>query len=616
VNLVQRLGAQLSRLTPLQAMGLCVALAIILSLPSLWTGFCLDDHFFRLVFKGAPGLHGVQISKFDTFSFNNGDPEQTRLRMELGVLPWWAIPDARFAFFRPLTSLSHYLDWRIWGDSAWPMHLHNILLYGLLVAAVSLLYRRLMAPPWLAIFAALLYAIDDAHSIPVGWLSNRNALLAALFGVLTLILHDVGRTNRSLPARIFAPVMLVVGLLSGEAAVAVGAYLFAYAIFRDPAGKVRGMLALAPYLVVVVVWRMIYNRLGYGVVGSALYLDPGADPVRFAQSVVQHLPMLMLGQFALPDPSFWVGLPAVWQWGWVGLALAVMLAIGWAVWPLVRTDRMTRFWLVGTVLAAVPACATVPQNRMLIFVGIGGAALVAQFLRSVVEQAPPLWANRGRRAVALALVVIHIVLAPVFLALGSVSMAVPERELREMAASLPMDPAIRDKTVIVLSAPSDLVSMFLPAMRSSLGEPVPGRLFLLSAGLDPVTVERRDDRTLVLTPARGFLTKPWAQICHDPRQFPMEQGDQVTLKGMQVEVLEVNNEGRPTRVAFRFDQSLGSARYLCYTWRDGHYVAVSLPEPGQQVALPGLSLRHLAEQFVKGSKTSPAAQVLPLVKHQ
>jgi hypothetical protein len=51
-------------------------------------------------------------------------------------------------------------------------------------------------------------------------------------------------------------------------------------------------------------------------------------------------------------------------------------------WPLLRRSATARFWGGGMALALVPACATLPANRLLFFVGLGGMGLLAEFLTS------------------------------------------------------------------------------------------------------------------------------------------------------------------------------------------------------------------------------------------
>ena len=44
--------------------------------------------------------------------FFSGDPEHTRDLMEVGILPWWTVPDAKAEFFQPLFVQTVVLDYR------------------------------------------------------------------------------------------------------------------------------------------------------------------------------------------------------------------------------------------------------------------------------------------------------------------------------------------------------------------------------------------------------------------------------------------------------------------------------------------------------------------------
>src|SRR5690606_2516055 len=120
------------------------------------------------------------------------------------------------------------------------------------------LYRNLMGPGVVAALAALLYVIDDARGLPVSWLSARNSLLTVLFGLLVLLYHDRFRRSGNWLWSAVATLCLCVGLLCAEAAVSVGGYLAAYALFLDRGPLLRRFLRLAPYGIVVVVWQVVY----------------------------------------------------------------------------------------------------------------------------------------------------------------------------------------------------------------------------------------------------------------------------------------------------------------------------------------------------------------------
>src|SRR5439155_6623597 len=125
--------------------------------------------------------------------------------------------------------------------------------------------------------------------------------------------------------------MFAVSLGAGESALAIVAYLAAHALWLDR-GRVRErFLALAPYAVIVVAWRVLYGHLGYGVAGSGIYLDPGSQPVEFLTAAGTRLPFLLVGQLALP----WSDIASLYEVLGITpvmlpIALGLLAAIGFA----------------------------------------------------------------------------------------------------------------------------------------------------------------------------------------------------------------------------------------------------------------------------------------------
>ncbi|MCC6145702.1 MAG: hypothetical protein IT368_17990 [Candidatus Hydrogenedentes bacterium] len=585
------------------------ALAAILVLPSLFVGYATDDHFFRMVNHGSPGLPELDHSPFNTFRFFDDDPASRAARMERGLLPWWAYEGGRLAFMRPLTSLSYWIDFKLFGDHPMPMHAHSILLFVLLVAAVGLLYRRLEIMPWLAGLAALLYAVDDARSLPVGWLSNRNAILATLFGVLALIAHDRWRRDGWRIGPVVATACFGLGLLAGEAGIAAGAYLFAYALLIDKAPLVRRVATLVPYGVVTVAWRLAYRYFGFGAYGSAGYVDPIAEPGLFLQNAAKHLPLLLSGQFGMPDSSVWVFMPQ--QGALVYLAVAVLFVglVAILLAPIIRRDRLAQFWALGMLLSLVPSCATVPQDRLLTFAGIGGMALLARFFHAaaISRDQLPSW-RIGRRVALVAapvLLFVHLALSPLLLAHGSYMIAYLEDANLRAGNSAPMDPAIQEDSLVLVNVPSDLMGIGLPILRSSMGQPVPKHTWQLSAGMTPVHIARPDERTLIVMPEGGFLTKPWAEMFRHAERFPMRAGQEIKLSGMRVDILQASEDGRPTMVQYTFEKPLEDDSLRWYYWKNGIYVPYTLPAVGKTNTIGGMEFRELLKVAMGFGKSNP-----------
>ncbi|MCH8006527.1 MAG: hypothetical protein IH888_09895 [Planctomycetes bacterium] len=161
-------------------------LASLLTVPSLWAGLSNDDLMHRQLLLDSATTLTTALRELFTFI----EPDTTVQFMDQGVLPWWTLDEARISFFRPVTALTHWLDYQLWPDSFVLMHAQSVVWYGGVGALVALFYRRFFGPVWVAGLAALLFVVDDSHVTPVTWLANRNALLAVFFGLLALLAHD------------------------------------------------------------------------------------------------------------------------------------------------------------------------------------------------------------------------------------------------------------------------------------------------------------------------------------------------------------------------------------------------------------------------------------------
>jgi hypothetical protein len=223
-----------------------VVLAIAPVLPSVWPGLHGDDHILLSILSGSAPRE-IYPSRLDIFNFFDGSPERTRRMLDLGRLPWWTFPDVRVAFWRPLSALTHRVDDTLWRNRPALVHVHNLGWLGALIVAAFWTYRRIMGCGVAAGLAALLYALDRTHAFPATDIVGRNTLLGALFGMLTVLLHDRWRRAGWRPGAIAAPGCLALALLSAENAAASADYVIAHALFLDRGGWAR-LHALRPHV--------------------------------------------------------------------------------------------------------------------------------------------------------------------------------------------------------------------------------------------------------------------------------------------------------------------------------------------------------------------------------
>ncbi len=574
-----------------------ILLGLGLAAPALTAGFAADDHLHRLVMRDDTGIDGLRSRPLDLFVFASGDPGDAARLRDAGVFPWWTDLNVRLAFWRPVTSATHAVDHALWPDRARVQLLHNLLWLALVLALVWRFYRSVLGARWIAVLALLLYAVDDARGPVVGWIANRNALVALALALPVLLAHDRWRRDGWAPGRWLSPLLLAPALLAGEAALAITAYLAAHALWLDRAPIRQRLLALAPHAAVVIVWRLVYQALGYGVAGSGVYIDPGADPVGFAFAALERIPLLLLGQLALPwsDLGSLYELAGVLTTMWL-IALAVLLAIAFAALRLLRRDATARFFATGMVLAAIPIASTFPADRLLGFVGLGGAGLVAQLVAAAVADRPLLGDRWPRRAAALtviaALAVINVVLAPPLLVARSRSMVTIGRVLDRADAGIPHDPSIATRTVILANAPSDAFGGYLPLMRASRGQPRPAHIYWLATGTSAVTIERTGERTLRITPEGGFLRYEVDRMLRTGAGF--RAGERIPLSGLTIEI-ETARGGHALSALAHFDRPLDDPSLLWLRWGERSYVPFTPPALGGSATLPRVDMLQLLE---------------------
>lgn len=561
---------------------LAAVLGAVLASSSLSNGFLLDDYIHRANMLGSDQLDDFLGGPQEMFRFVRGDAERTRQAMDVGFLPWWTYPDLKGELFRPVTVQTHVLDYALWPDNPLLMHLHSLLWYATLVFLVGLLFRRIFGPSWTAGLATLLFAFEDSHALPVGWLANRNVLLSATFGVACLLAHDRWVQKKKVHWYLLALVLWLASLCSGEAGIATSAFVFAYVVWLQRNSWRSKFLLLLPYGVVLVSWRIIRDRLGYGVKGLGLYVDPLDEPSRFISALVERIPVLMTGQWAFPSADLYLLWPGTVFWWWAGFVTVMLAAL---FWPMLRADRKARFFATAMLLAAIPICATFPMDRLLTFVGIGAFGLLARFaafsfsgdhaggLRSLYF--------RLARFAVVCLLLMHLAVAPMLLVYLAANPFGPA-DFQEAVNLKMQPPEVKDQDLIVVNAPFPIYASYYMLIAEFDDHPRPRHLRCLATGLCDMTIRREDDRTIVIRPEAGFNLTFIDQLVRNERH-PMKKGEKVKLTGMTAEVLSVSR--RVDEVRFKFDVSLEDRSLRWIYWREGKFERFEPPAPGQEKTL-------------------------------
>jgi hypothetical protein len=168
-------------------MVLAGGVAFAIYVPALSTGFSADDFFILGRVRDLGGL----AAPLDYFRFSF------------------------FDFYRPLTFLSHAVDWELWGLDPRGFHLTSLGLHAINTMLVFALCRRLCGPGG-ALVGALLFGSHPASQEAVYWMAARFDLLTTGLILAALLLLAGSSTG----ARWIGVWVFFLALLAKETAVA------------------------------------------------------------------------------------------------------------------------------------------------------------------------------------------------------------------------------------------------------------------------------------------------------------------------------------------------------------------------------------------------------------
>lgn len=571
-------------------------LAMVLVSGTLGDGIYFDDYIHRIKLK-AP--HLLPPSPYGTleglFAFGTGEPEQVRQAMESGMVPWWTNTHLKVAFFRPISAMSHWVDYRLWPDTPSLMHLQSILWLGAFILTTTLFYRRIMSPLWVAGLAALLFAMDDAHGIPAGWLANRNALIAAVWGLCALICHDHWRRRRWKAGAVCGPLCFLLGLCSAEAGLGAGAYLVAYELFLVNGKLRKKIMGILPYVMIGVGWYGIYHLWGFGTEGGGGYIDPGRNPLGYLSALVERLPVLLYGQWLFPNAFIYGMLPKAAAHIALMVVYGILACMAVVLWPIIKRDTEARFWALGMVLALLPVCATFPDNRLLLFSGLGAMGLLARLLAAWSGRAPWLPSSRVWRGAAHVFVIIfvfvHFIIAPLFLPLQSQGVArLSDITLEKPLLELSEKSSFRGKTLVFVNPPIPFTVAHVPFVCEQYSVTQPKTTRILAAGLSSdMTITRTDNASLEIEPQGGFISHSFDRL-YRGASHPMVVGQRVELSNMTVQVLALTKDQRPLKARFTFSKSLEDKSLCFYQWKETGFIPLALPDVGDSMHLSKVGL--------------------------
>jgi hypothetical protein len=572
----------------------------------------LTAPFFNDDYQQIAMLHGqfvIDRPGWDLFWFSGRTESERRALLDEGFHPWWTAKEHRIAMFRPLASALIALDDALFGQRAWLWHAHSLLWFAALIAATGMLLFRLLPPP-IAACALLLFAVDEAHNVPVAWIANRSTLIAATFGVSALWFHVRAREQGARGAGVAACLGFALALLAGEYAFGLLAYLLAYECFRAPGGLRARVRALAPAGAAAALYLGVRAALGYGVRASALYVGPD-QPLRFLAHAVTRVPValadLVLGvpseywdtgspwrnwllAHEFFSPKAWHALPS-WQVLHVAIGVFAITLGVLAFRALTRAapeaTRNLGWLLAGSVLSCVVAAGATPSGRLLVAPEIGASALLAALLVQSVR-ALSVRGGAPRAAYVLggvAILFVHGALAAGNARSDSMYDAQHATDTLRWALAAEIPARAGDVDVVLIGASDFATAAHVPWLRLAHGRDLPRSYRRLSGALAAHDLDRIDAHTLELRVLSSDVSGAFAGSLYRTAEQWLRAGDHVHLPGLDVEVLAAD-QGNPWRMRFRFERELEDPHLLFLQARIDGLHRLTLPPVGGSVRLP------------------------------
>ena len=561
-----------------------------------------DERLQALGFSGSETAGSLRYALQHQFNFFDAASTAFSAQKNYGVLPWWIADNAALHLWRPLTSLTQWLDFQLWPKSLAMMHASSLLI---LMCAWGLLYhfyRSITAKKSVALLALLILIADVSVMFPLIWLAARNVLLVMFFLSLTLIFLQRSAENSKLI--LLSLLSFLAALLSAEAGVVVGGFVAAFLLFYDARSFKKRLVLLGAFIVLAVFWKLAYNAAGFGSVAVGNYIDPLQQPLHTLIHCIKFYPLLLVNVFTGID-----GLVSSWPlaiFGWLLLLILMALAAK-------SKDKILQFTLAAVVLSLVPYIALYSSApRFSVISHIAMALFLAQLIcKNFTTFITSTWLSRGGRFLILILLVIHLPLSLLGKAAASIMASGGKAfnsDLVDKKFNGFEDFDVAGKHIIVLNSIDPFRMMFYPYRAVYHQQPLAASLRALIPAANSMSLTRIDKRHLQIRINHGLTlyggdvdTQLIAQgeavnnlmfefygFFHDGH-YTMSVGQSFVFNELSLTITEVNEQSqvKAMDVELTFDGEDKRYLWLYWQWKTSNYQLFTLPKNGDTFTLNG-----------------------------
>lgn len=590
---------------------LIIGLCLWLRWPVLSTGFTVDDFAQLAMMRGD---YPVPRAPLSLFTFSDGSTAENERLKAVGFFPWWSHPELRVSLLRPLASALMWLDFKLFERNAMLYHLHSALWWIAMLLALLRLNREILDDTS-ALVALALFSLHPGHNLLLGWIANRNAIVATTFALIGLT-FQLRASGKSVKRNLVAALLCyLIAIASSEYAIGYFVYGAMISAVRAPTTLARG-LRICTWTACAVGYVLLRGALGYGTRGSGMYIDPLREPIAFLEAAVQRFPVLV-GDAVLALRSTWWsgGFPwagAFFQAGWVrredamdltyfrdvqvGFGLGACLIAALVARTALRTaafrERTTALaFALALPLAFVPALASLPESRLMLPALIGWTALVSGALvrtwkTACAQRTRGKWASLA----ALACVVSIEGFAPLIYAVDELH-ELPQAAgaIRRSMITPTIDRIVSKGKIVLLAAAADpTTTIYVPLVRTWYGHGGPDSCQLLMGGYGPQRLTRVDQNQFLLERLEHAFTT-FDVYASAFNRGPIEYGQHFRAGALDVEVLRTDR-GRPMVARYTLDRALDSPEVVLLSQTEKGLVPVSFPQVGENVVIPAAAL--------------------------
>ena len=561
-----------------------------------------DRQLQALGFSGTAQAGDLSYALNNQFNFYDAEQASFSALKDYGVLPWWMSENSALHLWRPLTSLTQWMDFKLWPESLALMHMTSLIIVLCAWRLIFSFYQQISLNNTVAVLAFIILIADMSLIYPLIWLAARNVLMVMLFLALTLsLLHLSHQHSRYLFLSLLS---FLAALLSAEAGVVVGGFVAAYLLFYDSRALSLRFTYLAAFIAVAILWKVVYGYLGFGAVAVGNYVDPLQNPVHAILHFLKFYPLLLVNVFTGAE-----GLVSSWPvavFGW--LLLLVFIVISYR-----SKDKLIQFSLAAVVLSLVPYVSlysSAPRFSVIshIAMALFLAKLTLSDFSSFYSQR---WLAISLRVFTVLLLLIHIPLSVMGKTAANILAAdgkVFDSDKIDKKYNGFEEFAVEGKHVIVLNAVDPFRMMFYPYRAAYKQQPLAASMRALVPAANTIELTRDDKHTFSIAIPNGLklfgkdvdsqLKQQGLNVNNRMFEFygffhngdyKQSVGQRFIFDDVNIEILATNADGQVTSLSLKLNKLADAENYLWlyWDWKKDSYKRFELPGIGQSIMLKG-----------------------------